>query len=258
MLTKVSCCYLTSTGMKRAENEDGLLLNDILISQKDMMEPHCNEFMREKHIYIVADGLGGHKNGSLACQTVLESFRQQSETTGDENSLLEAITKSRDTLNNRVRMDSHLVGLGVTMAGMMLHENRALIFSCGDCRVYKYSIVEGLERLSRDHSVVQGLVDKGIIDDEQMRHHPNKNIVTSGIIGDLQSDIPKIWAARLAVSPGDRFFICSDGTWENFETIHLQKLLSLDSVAYAANLIARKIAERGSRDNFSYILSDIR
>lgn len=256
MFRKVSCCYLTNTGGKKRENQDGLLLNDILVSQKDMAEPRYNEFTREKHLYLVVDGLGGHNNGSLACQTVLETFRQEYEQIRDETSILKVLAQCRERLNQRVLENSQLAGLGVTMAGMMLEGSGAMVFSCGDCRVYRCSEPEKLERLTKDHSLVQGLADKGLIADEQIRLHPGRNIVTSGIIGDLKDDAFETSIIEIALHSGDRFLVCTDGTWENFDTVELQKLLFLNPIAYSASLLARETSKRGAEDNFSFLLFD--
>lgn len=256
MIRVINCC-LTNTGKVRRINEDSLLVNDMLICRRDMTDPLCNVPSGNTHLYVVADGLGGHSRGDLASRTVLELFKSEADRIHDKESLLMIMRLAKSSLDNLVRDDFSLYGLGTTLAGLLMEEDRGLIFNCGDCRVYRLRRDKSLDRLTRDHSLVQELVDRGEITEEQMRFHPNKNIVTATITGDLLEADPHTYTLDENLRPGERYLICSDGVWENFTTGQMADALSLPSIGEGAKEMTRWILKNGARDNFSLILIEI-
>lgn len=256
-MIKVLCCYLTNTGKVRKINEDSLLVNELPIFRKDMIQPECTELTGERHLYIVADGLGGHSRGDLASRTVVELFGKEQKSIRDEESLLAIIGLAKDTLNRMAGADFLLFGLGTTIAGLIIDGTGALIFNCGDCRVYRLIAGMGMERLTKDHSLVEDLVDQGIITERQVRFHPNKNIVTSMIAGDLLGLAPQVFTARSECHPGEKYLICSDGVWENFDSAEMERIVSLHSLEDGAKRLPERILETGARDNFTFILIEI-
>ena len=111
--------------------------------------------------------------------------------------------------------------------------------------------------MTKDHSIVQELVDKGSISKEQMRFHPNKNIVTSTIIGDLFGPPPMVNAAEQQLALSERYLICSDGVWENFDDLELQKILSHQSIEKSAAELGREVVNNGAADNYTLIILEI-
>lgn len=232
-------------------------MNDVLIFQKDMAEPECAEFSGTKHLFIVADGLGGHSRGDLASRTVLELFSKKRDQICDEESLLNVIGLAKSSLDFLARDDFSLFGLGTTIAGLSIEAGRLLIFNCGDCRVYRLSVDNSMARLTKDHSLVQELVDRGDITEDHMRFHPNKNIVTSTITGDLLGAEPRVYTTLGNCRPGEKYLICSDGVWENFDSSEIEQILSLPLLRDCARRLVKHIVKNGAQDNFTLILIEI-
>ncbi len=90
-----------------------------------------------------------------------------------------------------------------------------------------------------------------------MRHYPKKNMVTSCIIADPRLPVLDVFTQTAAISPDDRFLICSDGVWENFDREEIEKLLRLKSVRDCADRLVKGILKNGANDNFSFILVQI-
>lgn len=251
------CCYLTNTGLVRRKNEDSLLANDVFVFETDMTRPECVPFRNDKNLYVVADGLGGHSRGELASRTVLEVFRQRADQILDQYSLRAVLKEAKSELDSLVREDFALFGLGTTLAGISMSQHAVLFFSCGDCRVYRLTSGKVLERMTKDHSLVQQLVDQGALTEEQMRFHPDKNIVTATVTGNPLGPEPEVYSIRGEVSPNERYLICSDGVWENFQNDEIGDILCLDSIRDSAAEFFGQILQRGARDNFTLILVEI-
>jgi PPM family protein phosphatase len=258
-LTQILSCYFTHTGYVRTNNQDSLLANDVLVSARDMSEPECYRFSGEKQLYLVADGLGGHRGGELASRKVLEVIKKEADrpVVCDKGFVLASMMLAKRSLDQLVREDFGLYGLGTALAGIIIQERHALMFNCGDCRVYRLDANRNIARMTKDHSIVQELVDKGSISEEQMRLHPNKNIVTSTIMGDLFGPAPMINAAEQELHLFERYLVCSDGVWENFDELQIRKILSLQSIEKSAAKLAMEVANKGATDNYSLIVLEI-
>lgn len=214
MLIRAS--YITNTGNLRTNNEDGLLLNNLLVSDHSMDQPEYSIVEEEKFIYIVADGMGGHQKGELPSKAVLEVFKENYTTVNKAEDISRAIGLAKKKLNDIVKKDSSALGMGATIAGMAIKGDRAIVFNCGDSRVYRFN-AGFLERLTRDHSIVQGLVDSGVISENSMRFHPQKHIITSAVAGDLKDELPEIYIKEIPIRKGQVFLLCTDGVWEDMD-----------------------------------------
>jgi serine/threonine protein phosphatase PrpC len=186
---------------------------------------------------------GGRANLNLALTLLKEA-----------NVNLDVIAIAKEILNKEVEKDKTLLGFGAVIAGVSIESNQATIFNCGDSRVYVYR--KGfLEQLSYDHSVVQRLIDSGEIEPEESRRHPQKNIVTSAICGDLNSELPIFYSTKTVLKNDMIFFICSDGVWESGAISKLEVCFSdLDRVIACLEKI---VIESEIEDNFSVIIVKI-
>lgn len=222
-----------------------------------MSSPVFLEIPGDRHIMVVADGLGGHPNGDLATKAVLQTFQRSGNRLVDDRSLQNVIGNCKKAVNRMVEKGRGLLGLGATMAGIVIgNGGDVTAFNCGDCRVYHLSGGD-FRRVTKDHSYVQQLFEKGEITQEAMRFHPRKNIVTSCLVGDLDRKTPDFFSCRLPVSRGDRFLICSDGVWESMDTAEIAGIIIENSIGQAANALVQKVIENGACDNYTLILAEI-
>ena len=222
-----------------------------------MTTPAHSPLNGDKHTLIVVDGLGGYVGGELATRTVLEVFRRNRNLLVDDRSLLDVIGICKSALNRKVKTDSDLFSLGATTAGIIIGNGDGITaFNCGDCRVYHMS--DGnLRRVTKDHSVVQELFEQGEIAEEDIRHHPHKNIVTSCLVGNLDSESPEVFTCEVVVKSGDRFLVCSDGVWESIDGAELSDIIAQHPIEEAATILAQKVMEYGARDNVTFIIAEI-
>ena len=232
----LSWAALTDTGNKRAGNEDSSL-SDV-------------------PIFAVADGMGGHSAGDVASAAVVERLGEISDavTTADtiEAALAEALLDI-----DRVG-DESVLGTGTTVTGVALSEVDDdlawLVFNIGDSRVYLLSDGE-LRQLTVDHSVVQELIDAGLITKQQAETHPDSNVITRAV-GFNEPPMPDYW--MLPIEAGLRMVACSDGLTKEIDEERIQALVSAGSPPEAtAQALMQEALAAGGRDNVTVVVVDV-
>jgi serine/threonine protein phosphatase PrpC len=224
-----------------------------------MNSPEFLEVSGRPSLLAVADGLGGYGGGALAARIVADTlseacrgriFPDEPNMSADEESLRALFCSALSRMASAAGEDRSLCRMGAVAAGVLLRERTALVFNCGDCRVYRIS--GGVsERLTREHSVVEALFESGRIDTDGMRTHPRKNIVTSSISLDMSCNF-EIYTRRVSRCGDDAFFICSDGVWEALPSDRLAQWLSRDPEESAQGLFD-DLMKSQCRDNVSFI-----
>jgi serine/threonine protein phosphatase PrpC len=251
----LTVCYFSNIGKVRKNNEDSLLMNDFLLSESSMRFVECVVPEGDKFIVAVADGMGGHMKGEVASRKVLEVFRDKYRAVDDAEGIRDIFKSAKEELNRIAEADRNSFGLGTTVSGMLFIEGKALIFHCGDSRVYR--VTGGrIEKMTVDHSVVQDLVNSGFITEEEMRTHPRKNIITSSIMGDLRTGLPELSIQEIALGDGGRFFLCTDGVWESMSGAEMEACFVPKDMSAEADCLRGKALGPG-HDNLTMILADV-
>jgi PPM family protein phosphatase len=176
----------------------------------------CLAYDARLGIVVLADGMGGLRAGEVASATAVEAVMEHlSDHAGADNGAMEelgaTLREALELANRRVYALSdardEYAGMGTTLVVGVLRDERFVAAHVGDSRAYRFRGGE-LARLTADHSLVQLLVEQGILSPAEARRSPNRNIVTRavGIEADVEVDVTEIDAA-----PGDVFLLCSDG-----------------------------------------------
>ena len=245
----------SNKGRKRETNEDAVVVSGCVLSGIDMENPITLELESERDIFCVIDGMGGYKGGRLAAQIIAQNIqraRLDLPGTMRENDpwFADCIKKTAEEMRNISQKSPELDKMGATMAGLYFCNEYAYAFNCGDSRVYRFC--DGyMDKLTRDHSIVQELVDNRIIKEEEMRAHPKKNVVTSSINPSSDYDF---YFRKVALRKNDIFFICSDGVWETFPLEEIEKTLSNINSFDGCSELAKNLLEAQCKDNVSFIL----
>ena len=208
-----------------------------------------------KSLCAVIDGMGGYKGGALAARMSAgflgKSFSDRSEVS--KESLQDFFRSLLGKMEKEVERDPSLREMGATLAGLMLCQEAVFVFNCGDCRVYRFRSGY-LERLSRDHSLVQELVDQGTLEEDAMRTHPQKNVVTAAVQASAAGEDPTFFLKAFTYVSGDAFFLCSDGVWEALPVESLEECLREEDAAQGCEMLCRRLLETPCRDNITFIL----
>ena len=230
MLRVEDQAFRTDTGRQRSENEDSL-------------------FVRSP-IFVVADGMGGAQAGEVASKAAADSFDRDLPEGPPEQFLRETIEEANRRIHELARADPSRAGMGTTITAAIVdaQAEEVGIGHVGDSRAYRLRRGK-LERLTRDHSLVEEMRRKGQITDAQAEDHPQRSIITRalGPEPDVEVDLQTVPAA-----PGDVFLLCSDGltTMVNEERI-AAVLSSATSMREAVRALVDEANGAGGRDNIT-------
>jgi PPM family protein phosphatase len=222
--------FRTDTGRQRSENEDAL-------------------FVRSP-IFVVADGMGGAQAGEVASKAAADSFDRDLPEGPPGQFLRETIEEANRRINELARADPSRAGMGTTITAAIVdaQAEEVGVGHVGDSRAYRLRRGK-LERLTRDHSLVEEMRRKGQITDAQAEDHPQRSIITRalGPEPDVEVDLQTVPAA-----PGDVFLLCSDGltTMVSEERIS-EALTAATSMREAVRTLVDEANGAGGRDNIT-------
>ena len=242
--------YITNIGLVRDHNEDALLINEMLLSNISMESSETIRIEADKVLCVVADGMGGHNMGEVASKFVLGKLKNSMDALCDEASILLKLREIKSDLDHYAQENIKYINMGTVIAGVLIIEGKAYLFSIGDCRVYANSFGYA-NQLSRDHSLVYALYDSGEITYDEIRTHPKKHIVTSAFIANEDQILESIYIKEIdsdVVKSG--LLILSDGAWEPLETKEIEECLASKNIVES---LKSKILQIDAKDNFSVI-----
>ncbi|MEJ5307840.1 MAG: protein phosphatase 2C domain-containing protein [candidate division WOR-3 bacterium] len=248
-MTKFKAVFATNIGLKRENNEDSLLVDDMIFNRTNMEVVCSHRFEKNKTIFSVADGIGGNQGGEIASRIVLEHLRGYIIEKNDKK-IEDLIKSSKIELENISQNNERLSGLGTTVAGIAFDKEKIVVFNVGDSRVYKLS-GKYLERLSKDHSVLEMLKDNGVTDKIENVPH---NVITSSISGDGIENIPQIYVIEKGFEKGDTFLVCSDGLWDSIEIDVLEEGFQKENLEETGKFLLEKALKNGGKDNITFII----
>jgi protein phosphatase len=239
---------LTDVGRARKHNED------------------CYEIDRDRLLFVVADGMGGHSHGEVASRIAVDTIRdfiQRDAEPAAEGGITDgplrehslrlrrAVRLAHDQVLDAIHQDGSLQGMGTTVVGILVRERTAALAHVGDSRAYRVRHGE-LRQLTQDHTWVHEQVKAGYLSEEQARHHPLKNVVTRALGSDKEVLVD---LQELEVEPGDLYLICSDGlTTMLDDTEILRIVLSGGSLDETCSRLISEANARGGLDNVTVIL----
>ncbi|SNT01857.1 protein phosphatase [Geodermatophilus pulveris] len=217
-------------------------------------EDNQDRFLAAPPVFAVADGMGGHVGGAAAAEAVVEALRSLA---GQGTTTVAAIRLALQRADGEIRafQGPEKSGAGTTVAGVALVDEgegpQWAVFHVGDSRVYRWH--EGrLELCTKDHSVVQELIDAGYISDESAATHPQRHIITRALgVGPR----PEADVVLFPVVPEDRYMACSDGLTGELGDGRIAALLCAGDApdAVVSRLVAEADASR-ARDNATAVL----
>lgn len=232
---------ITDTGRLRNSNQDCVFCEE-------------NEVGGFSNLFLVADGMGGHQAGDLASRMCINEIVTQIRSM-EARTPVSAFEKAIEAANTKVYEKSleeaSFSGMGTTLVGTMIEENTAYVVNIGDSRLYV--LRDKLEQITVDHSLVEEMVQSGEIQKEEMRTHPNKNIITRALGTDTHVR-PDYFEIKVDI--GDVILLCSDGLTNMVEDTAIEETIRkyYDDMKLAGECLVRQANEAGGKDNISVIL----
>jgi serine/threonine protein phosphatase PrpC len=235
MLRAADTIAKSDTGRQRRENED------------------C-AFARAP-VFVVADGMGGAQAGEVAAQIAVDAFSHGLPDSGSaEERLAGRVQEANQRIWEQSRARREQAGMGTTITAAYLDDSELAIAHVGDSRAYLFR--DGsLKRLTQDHSLVDELVRRGKLTEEQAAEHPQRSIITRALGAEPTVEVDT-WT--YPVRPGDVLLLCSDGLTSMVAEERVEEILngSMDLKVAAQQLIDEANAA-GGRDNITVVLSRI-
>ncbi len=212
-------------------------------------------------VLILADGMGGHSGGevasSKAIETVLAAFEEKLTRplipAQIFSTLSSALKSANDNIYELSLSDPKLDGMGTTIDICIISDNNAYVAHIGDSRVYHITPDGKITLVTKDHSLMQYMIEKGELTAEQAQHHPQKNVITRalGTSQGAQED-----TAIIKLSEGDRLLLCSDGLTNMLSEEDIcQVVLGNPDPAIAAPELIRRANDAGGDDNITVIIA---
>lgn len=213
-----------------------------------------------RHLFLVADGMGGHAGGdvasAIATKRIAEADEPYQAASDAEFALQSALIAANGLLAETVFEHHELTGMGTTVSGIVLVGDQVALAHIGDSRVYRFRDGE-LQQMTADHTFVQRLVDSGRITPEEAAVHPRRSVLMR-VLGDVDA-APEIDTAIHDTRPGDRWLLCSDGLSSYVAEDKIASILeTVDDTQAAADRLVRESLDHGAPDNVTVILADVR
>lgn len=218
----------------------------------------CGTFSQNAAWAVVCDGMGGVNGGNVASntavakisETMLSGYHEGMDSNAVRELIALAITQANEAVHNMAGDDVSLTGMGTTVVAVIISDSLIHVAHAGDSRAYLISADE-IRRLTTDHSMVQEMVDKGDLTEQQARTHPQKNIITRalGVEASLRIDYSEIPAPE-----GCRLLICTDGLTNYVEE---QQILGLARQYSGKELTEKLVAlakSAGGGDNITVVV----
>jgi protein phosphatase len=267
---RVDFAAATHIGKVRPKNEDQFLVararKSLDILATSLPEGERGQLLqREGYILLVADGMGGHGGGDLASAFIVnEAIRHMVETAKwffrlddpDENVRLRLLRETLDRADRRLRAEAAenrtLAGMGTTLTALSIIGTDAFLVHVGDSRAYLLRR-GAMVQLTTDHTLVQGMIDKGILTHEGARKHHLRHVITNVIGGP-----PGVEGEMLDfhLMDGDRLLLCTDGLSEPVRDEQIAEILARYSKPQeACNALVEAALSYGGRDNITVVVA---
>lgn len=215
-----------------------------------------DSYMARAPLFVVADGMGGAQAGEVASLTAIQAFQTGLPDGSPEAAIEQTISVANRNIYEQAHADSSLAGMGttITVAAVDSESEQVFIGHVGDSRAYR--LRDGIiQRLTKDHSLVEEMRRRGQITEEQAEDHPQRSIITRalGPEPEVQADLTTVPS-----DPGDIFLLCSDGltTMIGDEKIR-DILMGATSLDAAARTLVDEANRAGGRDNITVIVFQV-
>lgn len=205
---------------------------------------------------VVCDGMGGANAGNVASELavrhiseyVIRSYRDGMDMTDTEKTLKNAIVSANISLYDKAVNNAELAGMGTTAVAAFVKDGTAVIAHVGDSRIY---LVNGeIKQLTRDHSVVQSLIESGKITPEDAKVHPRKNVITRALGAEENVAVD---SDCLNLSNGDTLLLCSDGLTNFLDDKDILKVFQNNDISAVAERLVEEANENGGGDNITVV-----
>lgn len=233
-------CAMTDIGRVRTANQD------YVYASTDPVGALPN-------LFLVADGMGGHKAGDYASRYISEHLVEHVKQAGKSEIiplLREGIEKVNKMLYQESRDKAELNGMGTTLVAAVIEDTTMYVANVGDSRLYQ--IRNQLKQITRDHSYVEELVSLGQMERGSRDYREKKNIITRAVGTEEKLDIDFF---EVSLEPGDYILMCSDGLSNMLEDAEMEEIICSElELGEKAEKLITVANDNGGKDNIGVVL----
>lgn len=231
----------TDTGKVRTTNQDSFF---------------AAELEENVGFAVVCDGMGGAAAGNIASEMAAKhishyienSYRSDMSIESIEKTVINAIMSANIELYDASVNDSQLLGMGTTVVLVFLKDNTAITANVGDSRVYLLN--DKITQLTRDHSIVQTLIENGEITPEDAKSHPRKNVITRALGAE---EMVAVDVETTSLSNDDTLLLCTDGLTNYVEPEDILKIYKSTDIANVVERLITAANSNGGGDNITAV-----
>lgn len=231
---------ITDIGKRREINEDYMFTSETAVGNLP-------------NLFLVADGMGGHKAGEYASRftvdIIVETVKNSKETE-PVTIMKEAVTRANQLLIEEAHADEEKLGMGTTIVVATFFGKRLYVANVGDSRLYVVN--HEISQITRDHSLVEEMVRLGEMNKEEAKDHPDRNIITRaiGAGNELLIDFFEV-----EVEPEDTILMCSDGLTNMLEDEEIRRIVvGQRDIAEKAEKLIETANANGGKDNVTVVV----
>lgn len=233
-------CSLTDIGRRRKLNQDTVY--------------SCGHPLGNlSNLFIVADGMGGHKAGDYASAYTVKAIEREVELCEEDAAikiLRQAISVANSEIYEKATTEADFAGMGTTTVAATIDGNVLYVANVGDSRLYL--IDDNITQITRDHSLVAEMVRKGTISEEDARNHPDKNIITRAIGASRDVDIDFF---EVELKDKDVVLMCTDGLTNMVEDEEIAAIIhGSDDIEEVAENLVKMANHNGGKDNIGVVI----
>ena len=238
--TMLKVCSKTDIGRKRSINQDCVYSCSVPIGNLS-------------NLFIVADGMGGHKAGDYASAYTVNCIEREVEASEKESPvkiLSDAIKCANEEIFKKATSEEDFSGMGTTVVASTVVDSTMYVANVGDSRLYLLN--DSIKQITRDHSLVEEMIRIGEIKREDARLHPDKNIITRAVGAEPQVMIDFF---EIDLKEGDVVLMCSDGLTNMVEDSEILSIVkAAKNIDQAANDLVKMANHNGGKDNIGIVL----
>lgn len=205
-------------------------------------------------LYVVADGMGGHNAGEVASEMAVDAVKayvKENYKNDGSNVLENAILFANEKIYDKARCSLEYKGMGTTLVAALVYEDNVLVANVGDSSCFGIT-GNDIIKITKDHSLVQELIDSGSITEEEGRNHPKKNVITRAL---GTNNVVKIDIFKIDMNTYDKYLLCTDGlSNEVLKEEILREINDINDYNTACDKLVLLAKNRGGRDNITVLL----
>lgn len=232
---------MTDVGRRREMNQDDMFTSEKAVGALP-------------NLFLVADGMGGHKAGEYASKFTIEHIVEEIQKSQEKEPVVllkAAIGTANAELLKEAKADSEKSGMGTTIVAATVMDHRLYVANVGDSRLYIVS-PDAIRQITRDHSLVEEMVRMGEMKKAEAREHPDKNIITRavGVIPEVEVDF-----FETELKEKDTILLCTDGLTNMLEDEEIRKIvLGQRDIVEKTEKLIETANENGGKDNITVVL----